>query len=414
MAVFTEVGFIIAISFGAVTSTTHQPLFNDALVNVYEVAGHTAILPCSALHKGDHKIIWMNPRRILFSQEETIVIDDRRVDVERTDHGDWNLRIKHVQHNDSGEYTCQINTSPVKIKRVRLHVQVPAYILNEMSSRDVDVEEGKDVELTCKATGIPNPNITWFVKPLTAEETKEYLNIEGPTLYIDNIKRYQSGRYVCLAYNGVPPATTREMLVQVQYVPIVRLLNTRLGQILGKETILECSVTSHPRAKITWIKNGVQIPHSYKYRQELYPGKHPDAYTFTLQILYINKHDYGDYTCEAENRMGRERATMTLYEYKEPSSRPSSTTTSIPFTTTDNYFRQNPWQIYGQQKKSEQYAVLADDDQHIPRDNGRNNENMDRTDYFRDSGFNTASSNLLSVSSTVPLFLINFVNIVCR
>jgi neuronal growth regulator 1 len=95
-------------------------------------------------------------------------------------------------------------------------------------------------------------------------------------------------------------------------VPIVKLLNKRLGQSLGKETILECSVTSHPRAKINWYKNGVQINHSFKYRQEVYPGKH-DTYTLTLQILYINKHDYGDYTCEAENRMGTQSATMVLY-----------------------------------------------------------------------------------------------------
>lgn len=93
---------------------------------------------------------------------------------------------------------------------------------------------------------------------------------------------------------------------------MVKLLNTKLGQILGGETILECSVTSYPRARTRWIKNGVPIDHSYKYRLELYPGNH-DTYTLTLQILYINVHDYGDYTCEAENRKGREKATMLLY-----------------------------------------------------------------------------------------------------
>ena len=42
------------------------------------------------------------------------------------------------------------------------------------------------------------------------------LNTQGESLYIKNIKRYQSGHYVCLANNNVPPATTREMLVKVQ------------------------------------------------------------------------------------------------------------------------------------------------------------------------------------------------------
>lgn len=65
----------------------------------------------------------MNPQRTLFSKEKLIVIEDRRLSIETSEDGDWNLKIEHVQHNDSGEYMCTINTSPVKIKRVRLHVQ---------------------------------------------------------------------------------------------------------------------------------------------------------------------------------------------------------------------------------------------------------------------------------------------------
>ena len=65
----------------------------------------------------------MNPKRILFSNDERIVIEDQRVSVTRPSDGDWNLRIDHARYNDSGEYLCQINTSPVKIKRVFLYVQ---------------------------------------------------------------------------------------------------------------------------------------------------------------------------------------------------------------------------------------------------------------------------------------------------
>lgn len=65
----------------------------------------------------------MNPKRILFSKEDAIVIADGRVSVETTREGGWNLKIKHVRYNDSGEYSCQINTHPVKIKRVLLQVQ---------------------------------------------------------------------------------------------------------------------------------------------------------------------------------------------------------------------------------------------------------------------------------------------------
>lgn len=42
--------------------------------------------------------------------------------VERPKVADWNLMIREVRYNDSGEYMCQINSVPVRIKRIWLFV----------------------------------------------------------------------------------------------------------------------------------------------------------------------------------------------------------------------------------------------------------------------------------------------------
>lgn len=324
-----KTGFILSVILSLTTVFTANfsgPIFNDKVTDVKVIAGQTAILPCTAHNKGHHKIIWMNPKRILFSNDEKIVIEDTRVSVTRPSNGDWNLQIAHARYNDSGEYLCQINTSPVKIKRVFLYVQVPPHILNSQSSSDMDVEEGDDLELRCKATGVPEPNISWFWRSLLITDGKEKLTTEGEKLFLPKIQRYQSGMYICLANNEVPPAVNRPIEIKVQYPPVVKLLNTRLGQVIGKETMLECIVTSYPRAKVAWIKNGVEIEHSYKYRLELFPGEY-DTVSLTLLISYVNVHDFGDYTCEARNRMGIDRKTMVLYEYRDPTeTAPESTT----------------------------------------------------------------------------------------
>jgi len=39
---------------------------------------------------------------------------------------------------------------------------VPASIVTESSSDDVIVKEGDTVVLTCNATGIPQPEVTWY------------------------------------------------------------------------------------------------------------------------------------------------------------------------------------------------------------------------------------------------------------
>ena len=64
----------------------------------------------------------MNPRKTLISTDDSRYIDDSRLSVERPKIEDWNLMIREVRYNDSGEYMCQINTKPVMIKRIYLFV----------------------------------------------------------------------------------------------------------------------------------------------------------------------------------------------------------------------------------------------------------------------------------------------------
>ena len=50
------------------------------------------------------------------------IIHDQRISVERPFMKDWNLHIRQVNQSDSGEYLCQINTKPVKSKKILLHI----------------------------------------------------------------------------------------------------------------------------------------------------------------------------------------------------------------------------------------------------------------------------------------------------
>lgn len=38
---------------------------------------------------------------------------------------------------------------------------MPPDIINEESSTDISVQEGEDAVLTCRATGHPQPRVTW-------------------------------------------------------------------------------------------------------------------------------------------------------------------------------------------------------------------------------------------------------------
>ena len=60
---------------------------------------------------------------MILSLEDRMIIDDRRFSIERPSMSDWNLKIIEVDRPDQGNYTCQINTEPVKSSVVTLHVE---------------------------------------------------------------------------------------------------------------------------------------------------------------------------------------------------------------------------------------------------------------------------------------------------
>ena len=75
------------------------------------------------------------------------------------------------------------------------------------------VLEGGNLQLTCKASGKPEPNITW-----TKEKTGNHGNSvlqEGKVLTITKVSRNDSGTFNCTAYNGFGEADSQTVLVDV-------------------------------------------------------------------------------------------------------------------------------------------------------------------------------------------------------
>ncbi|KAJ8304704.1 hypothetical protein KUTeg_018287, partial [Tegillarca granosa] len=100
--------------------------------------------------------------------------------------------------------------------------------------------------------------------------------------------------------------------------PEVELNNQRLGQFLGKETILVCKISASPQAVSVWKKGVRRIEKqsngnvNANYRPEIYE-ENDYRVTLYLRIRVITSIDFGNYTCEASNGLGSSSATMELY-----------------------------------------------------------------------------------------------------
>lgn len=65
--------------------------------------------------------------------------------------------------------------------------------------QDQNVSEGETVDLTCAASGMPQPNVSW-IKPNNQ-------SVAGNVLKLVNISRNEAGQYKCEASNECRSAT---------------------------------------------------------------------------------------------------------------------------------------------------------------------------------------------------------------
>ena len=81
-------------------------------------------------------------------------------------------------------------------------------------SSDTTVLEGDNLQLTCKALGLPEPIITWTVEKLGNQGNTGVVQ-EGEVLTITNINRNDSGTFTCTADNGFGKPEKRTVHVNV-------------------------------------------------------------------------------------------------------------------------------------------------------------------------------------------------------
>ncbi|KAF7262367.1 hypothetical protein EG68_00435 [Paragonimus skrjabini miyazakii] len=153
------------------------------------------------------------------STNDYLIHDNRRLhpdtrfilDMSSFDQTVMDLRIDNVQRTDEGTYICLFSTGQQVYKRkIELNVLVPPIIYeNSSSPTKVVVQERVNTVLHCKAWGVPQPTVTWYVVPVDGHQ--RLLNrISDPhkfnaiqrevktTLFITNLTKHDYGLYTCV------------------------------------------------------------------------------------------------------------------------------------------------------------------------------------------------------------------------
>ncbi|XP_069506922.1 peroxidasin homolog [Ambystoma mexicanum] len=181
--------------------------------------------------------------------------------------------------------------------------------------QDVDVTMGDTVFFTCRAEGIPKPEIIWLHNSNKIEVSDgSRLNLlDDGTLQIQNTEEMDKGIYQCLARNIVGEVQTQEVLLRYFGSPTKPIFVNQPQDtevLVGESITLECGVSGHPRPHIIWTSNtGSRLADDPRFTSTPSGGLYIKKVTFSEQ---------GQYICNATNSEGSVQASAQIIVQDAP------------------------------------------------------------------------------------------------
>ncbi|XP_059480564.1 limbic system-associated membrane protein-like isoform X2 [Neocloeon triangulifer] len=264
-----------------------------------EVIGNNVILPCEVLDLGSYVVLWRRGAVVLTAGNLMITRDNRFSLIDG-----HNLEIRNVRPQDAGDYVCSIGSAENKEQTHTLEILVPPVIRGQPAGGSVTARKGGSVTLECKASGNPVPTITWTKKGPSGI-TRENI-VEGFSLTLEQVDRHQAGIYQCSANNGVGTPATFDINLNILYPPEIEMERSWVHSGVGYEAQLVCIVHAEPPADVRWYKEAIQQDPNEQFSINNMGSKH------FLSIRGVRQDNFGNYSCVAENSLGRAKKYMVL------------------------------------------------------------------------------------------------------
>ncbi|XP_033095825.1 neuronal cell adhesion molecule-like [Anneissia japonica] len=212
------------------------------------------------------------------------------------------LVITNVKLSDSKDYTCVAVSGDYEIiKSFELIVQAAPSWIKEPN--DVAIAPGETATITCEATGVPPPDISWLVNG-AAPATVDRRVISGNTVTITGATTEDNSVYQCVAENKHGKIMADAILsVNVVEAEITTPPEKNKEAAEGESVTLNCGYVGSPAPVVTWEGKSGQISNNDKYTVNA------DG---SLTIKNVAKTDEGDYTCKVVNKGGESEATGSI------------------------------------------------------------------------------------------------------
>uniref|UniRef100_A0A673KUF6 Matrix-remodeling-associated protein 5-like n=1 Tax=Sinocyclocheilus rhinocerous TaxID=307959 RepID=A0A673KUF6_9TELE len=233
------------------------------------------------------------------------------------------LFIRNPAEKDSGNYECvAVNSVGVAKRTVNLQVKKSSTTARIMSTstHSTDVRYGGQLSLNCSATGSPNPRIIW--RTPSKKLVDAYYSFDrrikvfgNGTLTITSVTEKDEGDYLCVARNKRgDDYVLLKVNVMMKAAKIDHKSLSDREVSFGGELKVDCVASGLPNPEIAWsLPDGTMVNSIHQSDDN---GVRAKRYVmFDNGTLYLNEvgiKEEGDYTCYAENRIGKDEMKVHI------------------------------------------------------------------------------------------------------
>ncbi|XP_068136939.1 immunoglobulin superfamily member 10 [Hyperolius riggenbachi] len=227
------------------------------------------------------------------------------------------LYVRNAAVTDNGNYECIATSSTGSERRVvSLQVEQSESIpkILHASPKATEISYGDKLVLNCSATGEPKPKIIWRLpsKAVVDQWHKMGSRIQvdpSGSLIVLSVNEKDAGDYLCVARNKMgDDVILMKVSVTMKPAKIVQKQQSIKEVPYGKDFKVDCKASGSPLPEISWsLPDGTVINNVLQADDS---GRRKRRYVlFDNGTLYLDKvgmAEEGDYTCYAENTLGRD------------------------------------------------------------------------------------------------------------
>ncbi|XP_032362362.1 matrix-remodeling-associated protein 5 [Etheostoma spectabile] len=289
--------------------------------NTTLLEGANAYIHCSATGGAQPQIRWITPDGVQLIASQ--FVNGRKLGV----FPNGTLYIQGLGLGNAGRYQCLASNAVASSTRtvilsIRRNPSSAKAHITSSSPQRTDVIYGGRLLLNCVAAGGPEPRIIWRTPSKKLVDAQYSFDprikvFPNGSITVHSVTEKDGGDYLCVARNKMGDDYV-QLRVDVLTRPAkIEQKQQRSSQevVYGGDLKVDCVASGLPNPEISWALPDGTMLNPIKERESLSGGRTRRYVVFDNGTLYFNHvgtPEEGDYTCYAENQLGKDEMKVRV------------------------------------------------------------------------------------------------------